>query len=119
MALFVSTFALHAQQIKPVNSNQVNTMLQKEKDWVVLDVRTPEEFKAGHIKGAVNIDIRQTDAFAKLDKLNHKAKYIVHCRTSHRSKVAVDYMAKKGFTTVYQMMDGMNGWNEQGLAVVK
>ncbi len=102
-----------------VNSKEVSTMLQKDKKLVVLDVRTADEFNEGHIKGAINIDIRQPDAFSKIDKLDHNAKYIVHCRTNHRSKIAVDHMVQSGFKTVYQMMDGSIGWFQNGLPVVK
>jgi rhodanese-related sulfurtransferase len=75
--LLLSSFAsIQAQNKIEVNSKQVNTLLQQDKQLIVLDVRTAEEFKDGHIKGAINIDIRQPDAFAKIDKLNKNAKSI-------------------------------------------
>lgn len=114
-----SVISVNAQTKKDINSKEVNLMLQKDKKLVVLDVRTPEEFNAGHIKGAINIDIKQPDALSKIDKLDHQAKYIVHCRTNHRSKIAVDHMVQSGFKTIYQMVDGMNGWNENKLPLTK
>lgn len=115
--LLFSFIALNAQ-IKEVNSKEVASMIKKDNKWVVLDVRTADEFNARHIKGAINIDIRQPDALRKIDKLDRNARYIVHCRTNHRSKIAVDHMVQSGFKTVYQMMDGMNGWDENKLPVV-
>jgi rhodanese-related sulfurtransferase len=94
-------------------------MLQKGSKLIVLDVRSPEEYTDGHIKGAINIDIRQDDAFGKIDKLNRNAKYIVYCRTNHRSGIAVDHMMKSGFKNVYQMMDGFPGWAANKLPVQK
>jgi len=117
--LLSSLTAINAQNKIEVNSKEVNTMIQKDKKLVVLDVRTADEFKDGHIKGAINIDIKQPDALSKIDKLDHNAKYIVHCRTNHRSKIAVDHMVESGFKTVYQMMDGSTGWFQNGLPVVK
>jgi len=118
--LLLSSFAsIQAQNKIEVNSKQVNTLLQQDKQLIVLDVRTAEEFKDGHIKGAINIDIRQPDAFAKIDKLNKNAKYIVHCRTSHRSEMAVEHMLQSGFKSIYQMMDGWNGWSANNLPVQK
>ena len=118
--LVLSSFiGVQAQNKIEVNSKQVSTLLQKDKKLVVLDVRTAEEFNEGHIKGAVNIDIRQSDAFSKIDKLNRKATYIVHCRTNHRSGIAVDHMMQSGFKNVYQMMDGFPGWAANKLPVQK
>ena len=114
-----SIIGVQAQKKIEVNSKQASTLLQKDKKLVVLDVRTPEEFNEGHIKGAVNIDIRQPDAFSKIDKLNRKATYIVHCRTNHRSGIAVDHMMQSGFKNVYQMMDGFPGWEGNKLPVQK
>ena len=117
--LFSSFMAINAQTVTETNSKEVFAMLQNTKKWVVLDVRTPGEFSQGHIKGAINIDINQPDALKSIGKLDHKAKYIVHCRTNRRSKIAVDYMTQNGFKTVYQMMDGMNGWMQNQLPTEK
>jgi rhodanese-related sulfurtransferase len=106
LALFSSVSAQKTQ----LNSPDVNQVLKKNKAIVILDVRTAEEFAEGHLKGAQNIDIRQSDAYIKLDKLNPKTTYLVYCRTNHRSGLAVDYMMQKGFKNVYQMMDGFPGW---------
>jgi phage shock protein E len=117
--LFCSFTTITAQTKVEVNSKQVNSMLQKDKKWIVLDVRSAEEFNSGHIKGALNIDIRQPDAFSKIDKLNKNAKYIVHCRTNHRSGMAVEHMMQSGFKNIYQMMDGWSGWLTNNLPVQK
>jgi len=120
LVLFLITAATLAAQRKiEVNSKTVSTMLQKDPKLIVLDVRTPEEYKDGHIPGAINLDIRQADTFNKLDKLNRNAKYIVYCRTNHRSGMAVDHMMQSGFKNVYQMMDGFPGWEANKLVVQK
>jgi len=117
--LFSSLMVINAKSVTETNSKSVSAMLQKSHKWVVLDVRTAEEFNQGHIKGAINIDIRQPNALENIDKLDHNAKYIVHCRTNHRSKIAVDHMRQNGFKTVYQMMDGMDGWIQNKLPTEK
>jgi len=111
--------SINAQTRTEVNSKQASVLIQKDSKLIVLDVRTPEEFKEGHIKGAINIDIRQEDAFSKIDKLNKNAKYLVYCRTNHRSGMAVDHMMQSGFRNVTQMMDGFPGWAANKLAVQK
>ena len=119
IAVFSTITFAQGPQLKQVTSKEAANMLKSDKNLVVLDVRTAEEFKDGHIKGALNIDIRQPDAFVKIDKLNRNAKYIVHCRTNHRSKIAVDHMVQSGFKTIIQIMDGFDGWSQNDLPVVK
>jgi phage shock protein E len=117
--LFGSLASINAQSKIEVKSKKVNSMLHKSNSWVILDVRTADEFKEGHIKGAINIDIRLPEALSEIDKLDHNAKYIVHCRSNHRSTIAVDHMTQSGFKTVYQMMDGYTGWTKKRLPVEK
>ena len=120
LILLVSMTAfLEAQTKKEVNSKVVSVMLQKDRSLVVLDVRTADEFKEGHIIGALNIDIRREDAFARIDKLNRNVSYIVYCRTNHRSGMAMDHMMKSGFKKIHLMMDGFPGWVENKLPIQK
>lgn len=104
-------------ELKIIYSKDVNKMMSGKTKYVILDVRTPAEFNSGHIKGAINIDITQNDAYSKLDKLDTKAKYIVYCRTQNRSQVVGNYMINKGFTEVYKMQDGITGWIAGGFSV--
>jgi len=119
LILVLASFSAVLAQKTQLNSPEVKEVLKKNKAIVILDVRTAEEFAAGHLKGAQNIDIRQSDAYSKLDKLNPKTTYLVYCRTNHRSGMAVDYMMQKGFKTVYQMMDGFPGWAANNFAYDK
>lgn len=117
--LMVLSACAQSDQVKKVNSTEVSQMIAQDTSYVVLDVRTPDEFNAGHIEGALNIDVTQSDAFMHLDKLNPNAKYIVHCNSNNRSKIAIDYMKENGFKTIYNMQDGYQGWNQNGLPLVK
>jgi len=67
---------------------------------VVIDVRTPAEYAAGHIAGAQNIDVEAADFAAKIASLDKKASYLVYCRSGRRSAIAADTMAKAGFTDI-------------------
>lgn len=64
-ALLMLTITAVAQtpQATPVNSTEVEALIKKQPKMVILDVRTPDEFKAGHVKGAININIHDADAF--------------------------------------------------------
>jgi phage shock protein E len=66
----------------------------------VVDVRTPEEFDAGHLDGAVNIDY-QADDFAQLvEELPKDVPYVVYCASGRRATGAVEQMRELGFTDV-------------------
>lgn len=119
LLLISFTVMAQAQKIVQVTSTDVSNMIAKDKKWIILDVRTPAEFKEGHLKNAVNIDITADDSHQKIDKLNKKAKYIVHCRSNHRSGIAVEYMSKQGFKTIYQMSDGYTGWSTSNKPIEK
>jgi len=67
---------------------------------VVIDVRTPAEYAAGHIAGAQNIDVEATDFGARIATLDKKAAYLVYCRSGRRSALAADQMATAGFTDI-------------------
>ena len=66
----------------------------------VIDVRTPEEFAAGHVQGATNIDVESGAFIAALAGLDKEAPFSLYCRSGRRSAIAADLMAKAGFTKV-------------------
>ena len=69
-------------------------------DRVVIDVRTPEEFAAGHLAGAQNIDVQSSDFATRIAALDSGAAYLVYCRSGNRSAAAAAAMAASGFTDV-------------------
>lgn len=83
----------------------------------VIDVRTPEEFAAGHIEGAVNIDIASPDFATQIGQLDPQKTYAVYCRSDNRSGVATTQMANSGFTSVYDLDGGIIAWEQDGYPV--
>ena len=67
---------------------------------IVIDVRTPAEYAAGHVAGAQNIDVEAGDFAAKISTLDKEASYLLYCRSGRRSAIAAEEMAKAGFTDV-------------------
>ena len=65
---------------------------------VVIDVRTPAEFAAGHLDGAVNIDVQSPDFEALVSQLDPAGSYYVYCRSGNRSGQAIDRMTALGFS---------------------
>jgi phage shock protein E len=83
----------------------------------LIDVRTPEEFAAGHIEGAVNIDIASPDFATQISQLDPKKTYAVYCRSDNRSGVATTQMANSGFTSVFDLDGGIIAWEQDGYPV--
>jgi phage shock protein E len=83
-----------------------------------IDVRTPEEFAAGHIEGAVNYNVEGPDFAAQIAALDPAGTYAVYCRSGNRSQVAVAAMAQAGIPGIYELESGIVGWDEAGLPTV-
>lgn len=114
----LSAFTMYAQKIE-INSVEAEKLINKNKSIVVLDVRTAHEFQQGHVKGAVNMDMKQQEVFKDILNLDPNKKYLVYCRTKNRSGVVVNQMVDKGFKNVYHMVDGIIGWNQNILPLEK
>ena len=103
--------------VKNVSPEDAANLLKDHPKIVVLDVRTPEEFAAGHIAGAKNVDFQAADFAAKVAALDRKQTYLVHCATGGRSGKTLEMM--KGFTAVYHLNEGFKAWEKAGKPVEK
>jgi phage shock protein E len=88
--------------------------LRSEKTNVVLDVRTPTEYAAGHIPGAVNIDFNAPDFDKKIGTLDTNKTYLVHCAAGGRSAKACVKLGQLKFNHLYNLEGGMRAWEKQG-----
>lgn len=85
---------------------------------MVLDVRTPGEFVAGHIQGAMNIDVEASTFNTEIAKLDKSKTYAVYCHSGNRSGVATATMAKAGFKHLFNLENGISDWMAHGMTVV-
>lgn len=86
---------------------------------VLLDVRTPEEFAAGHLANAANLDLYGpgfADALAALDRATP---YVLYCRTDNRSAEVREMMRSLGFAEVHEIDGGIVAWAEEGRPLVR
>jgi len=89
-----------------------------ESGVVVLDVRTPGEFMVGHIQGAINIDVEGTQFETEIAKLDKKATYAVYCHSGRRSGIALTAMHHDGFTSIFNLTNGIVDWQANNLPLV-
>ncbi|MFO1499674.1 MAG: rhodanese-like domain-containing protein [Verrucomicrobiota bacterium] len=88
--------------------------LRAGKTNVVLDVRTPAEYAAGHIPGAVNIDVTAPDFDKKVGALDASKTYLVHCKAGTRSARACEKLEKLNFGKLYNLEGGVTAWEKAG-----
>lgn len=86
-------------------------------ETVALDVRTPEEFGEGHLRGAVNLDFYAVDFAEQLAGLDRDATYVLYCRSGNRSATAAAMMRDLGFVSVFEVDGGILAWQQAGLPV--
>ncbi|WP_434357234.1 rhodanese-like domain-containing protein [Parasalinivibrio latis] len=96
------------------------TLLVNNEDGVFVDIRSRDEFRAGHIAGSVHIlpaDIKK-GSFGDLEKRKANP-IIVVCKTGQTAQTAASDLVKAGFEKVYLLKDGMISWNEGNLPLVR
>ena len=94
---------------RQIPMDEAITMMEEASGYVILDVRTPEEFAEKHIPNAVNIP-NETIGTAEIPELPDKNQLIlVYCRSGNRSKQASEKLADMGYTNVVEF-GGINSW---------
>lgn len=104
--------AMSSHQSSHLSVVEFATLLSEQPDRVVVDVRTAEEFQAGHISGAVSIDFYDPnfiDAFGQFEKDQPLA---VYCRSGNRSGQALELLASAGYANVVDLSGGIVAWQE-------
>ena len=97
------------QSYRQINMDEAITMMEAENDYIILDVRTPEEFSEKHIPGAINI-ANETIGSEEIPELPDKDQLIlVYCRSGNRSKQASEKLVALGYTNIIEF-GGINDW---------
>lgn len=82
--------------------------LESMKGVVLLDVRTPKEFKHGHIPGAVHVPL--TEIGSRVKKLKKDKEIVVYCQSGNRSIWAIKRLIAMGYKNLYNLKGGYNAW---------
>jgi rhodanese-related sulfurtransferase len=114
----LSACSYAAEPVKHVDTDGAAQLIAEGK-VTILDVRTADEFKEGHIKGAKNVDINESDFETKLGSLDKTKPVLVHCQAGGRSTRSLPTLEKLGFTQVYHLDGGFDSWVKVGKPVEK
>jgi rhodanese-related sulfurtransferase len=130
MAVFLSLISFNVNSIDSKNSVKVINMNAKESlslinanknnnNFVILDVRTKDEYSSGHIENALNIDYYLPDFKDELKKLDKSKKYFIYCRSGHRSGETGKIMVDLGFKDITNLSGGISTLTSEGYKLVK
>jgi len=94
---------------RQVSMDEAIAMMEEKNDYIILDVRTPEEFAEKHIPDAINIP-NETIGTEEIPELPDKEQLIlVYCRSGNRSKQASEKLVRLGYTNIVEF-GGINDW---------
>lgn len=117
-ALLLTGCGVAAEQeasYRQINMEEAAEMMEKESGYIILDVRTPEEFTEKHIPGALNIPNKAigTDEIPELP--DKQQLILVYCRSGNRSKQASEKLVAQGYTNIVEF-GGINDWTGETVA---
>lgn len=111
--------AAAADGVRVVSPEEAAAIVEDQPEGlVILDVRTDEEFDAGHLDGAMQLDFYRDDFADELAQLDADVPYVLYCQSGNRSSQARAMMADLGFTSVADIDGGFAAWQAAGLDVV-
>ena len=92
-----------------ISMEEAVTMMEEETDYIILDVRTAEEFAEKHIPDAINIPNETIGSVELAELLDKNQLIFVYCRSGNRSKQAAEKLVALGYTKIYEF-GGINDW---------
>ena len=98
-----------------ISPEEVFQIMENNEDYLIVDVRTKEEFDSGHLEGALLLPVQELGE--RLDELPMDKPIIVYCRSGNRSRTAANILIDNGFTMVYDM-GGISSWTAEGYPVI-
>lgn len=100
---------------KDITQAELQQLMKNEKQVVLLDVRTVEEFVEGHIPNALNIPHKELEA--RLAELSGEknTQIVIYCRSGRRAEVAKQVLVKNGFSHLDHLTGDFNGWTSSKL----
>lgn len=114
--LLLAFFSWGLAQPKIVTVDDLKAALSNPK-VLVIDVRTPQEFAQGHVKGAVNWPLQEIERW--WNRVPKDRLVYIHCNTQHRSAVAVRYLMSKSYQNLNLVTGGIQAWIARGYPIAR
>ena len=110
MASIFSSLFSSGNGVANLDSNTFENKLKEDKNGVLLDTRTKSEHNEKRIPNSILIDFMNPAFRNEIDKLDRSKNYYLYCRSGNRSYHAAKLMLNMGFENVYNLADGIIGW---------
>ncbi len=107
-----------AKGIRHISAKEFKAAMEK-KGVVLLDIRTPREFNAEHLKGAKMINFYDKSFADEIKKLDRNKSYLIYCHSGNRTGQALKLFQKLGFKDVADLAHGINAWHQAKYEVVR
>ncbi len=108
-----------AAPFEDVTREELRAQIDGPAPPLVLDVRTPEEYAAGHVPGAVNLPHDQTAARIEELRSYQGRTIVLYCKSGRRAGIAAEVLAQAGYGPLRHLAGDMPGWIDAGLPVEK
>jgi rhodanese-related sulfurtransferase len=116
LVMAASSGAQEQKEYKTVDPGEFEKLINQKKDDapIILDVRTPEEYKAAHLKDAVLIDYKAKDFDQKIKALDKSKTYLIYCASGYRSSSACKKLQALDIPNLYNLKGGITAWQKAG-----
>ena len=112
LLLVYSCQIFESKDIKEMSDAQFTEI--QDTDYILVDVRTAEEFESGHIQDAVNFDFYSESFDNDILTLDKSSSIILYCRTQNRSTKTANYLKENGYKEITVLVGGITSWVKNG-----
>jgi len=102
------------KSVQSITAEEVKKALDAKADVTMVDVRTPEEYKKGHLEGSLLLPVATVSGKAASLLKDKKRTLYVYCLSGSRSIQATDILLKLGYTNTFNMTSGLLAWKAKG-----
>lgn len=103
-----SIFNRYRQINNNIDYEEAKMILKNDKEAILLDVRSPQEYRENHLSGSINLPLYNIESNCNEMLPNKKDTIIIYCQSGNRSKRAMQILQKEGYTNLYNIAGGMD-----------
>ena len=112
LLLIYSCQIFDSSEINVISDAQFNEI--QDSDYILVDVRTVEEYESGHIQDAINFDFYSESFQKEILSLKKNSSIILYCRTQNRSTKAANFLKENGYKEISVIEGGITSWVKNG-----